>query len=67
MAAILNSEGSGAAGGAVYYAFVKREMRYYRFVEDKVSLLVDRYDHAGYPKNWYSRSDPFDMEKASPL
>jgi hypothetical protein len=52
---------------AVYRAFVKREMRYYRFVEDKVSLLVDRYDTARYPKNWYNRENPFDIEKASPL
>ncbi len=52
---------------AVYRAFVRAEMRYFRYVEDKVSLLVDRYDHAKYPKNWYSRSNPFDIKKASPL
>jgi len=52
---------------AVYRAFVKREMQYYRFVEDKVSLLVDLYDIARYPKNWYNRDNPFDIEKASPL
>ena len=42
-------------------------MQYYRFVEDKVSLLVDLYDIARYPKNWYNRDNPFDIEKASPL
>ncbi len=52
---------------AVYRAFVKNEMRYYRFVEGKVSLLVDLYDNGKYPRNWYSRSNPFDMKKASPL
>ncbi|MBI3360111.1 MAG: hypothetical protein HY023_03270 [Chloroflexi bacterium] len=52
---------------AVYRAFVAREMRYFRLVEDKVSLLVDLYDAARYPNNWYSRENPFDMEKASPL
>ncbi len=52
---------------AVYRAFVKREMRYYRFVQDKVSLLVDRYDNLKYPKNWYGRNNPFEIEKASPL
>jgi hypothetical protein len=52
---------------AVYRAFVKREMRYYRFVQDKVSLLVDLYDRANYPRNWYSRANPFDIDKASPL
>lgn len=52
---------------AVYRAFVKREMRYFRFIQDKVSLLVDRYDAAKYPKNWYNRNNPFDIEKTSPL
>lgn len=52
---------------AVYRAFVKREMRYFNFVRDKVSLLVDRYDVTKYPKNWYSRNNPFDIEKTSPL
>lgn len=52
---------------AVYRAFTRQEMRYYNFVADKVSLLVDFYDTANYPKNWYSRKNPFDIKKASPL
>ena len=52
---------------AVYRAFVKQEMRYYRFVGDKVSMLLDLYDAPKYPKNWYSRRNPFDIEKTSPL
>ncbi len=52
---------------AVYRAFVKHEMRYFRFMQDKVSLLVDRYDTAKYPKNWYNRNNPFEIEKTSPL
>jgi hypothetical protein len=52
---------------AVYRAFVKQEMRYYRFVQDKVSLLVDLYDAKNYPRSWYTRSNPFDIKKASPL
>lgn len=52
---------------AVYRAFVKREMRYYKFVEEKVSLLVDLYDTDKYPKNWYNRNNPFDVQKISPL
>ncbi|MGC1375220.1 MAG: DUF3800 domain-containing protein [Anaerolineales bacterium] len=52
---------------AVYRAFVKQEMRYYRFVSEKVSLLVDLYDHQNYPHNWYSRERPFDINKISPL
>lgn len=52
---------------AVQRAFVKREMRYYRFVEEKVSLLFDLYDTAHYPGNYYGRDRPFDIENASPL
>lgn len=52
---------------AVYRAFVKREMRYYHFVEEKVSLLIDLYDVNRYPHNWYTRRNPFDVEKISPL
>ncbi len=52
---------------SVYRAFVKRDMRYFRFVEEKVSLLVDWYDQAIYPHNYYTRANPFDIEKASPL
>ncbi len=52
---------------AVQRAFVRGEMRYYRFVEEKVSLLVDLYDVAKYPRNWYNRDNPFDISKISPL
>jgi len=52
---------------AVYRAFTKGEMRFYRVVEDKVSLLVDLYDVANYPRNWYNRRNPFDIKKATPL
>jgi hypothetical protein len=52
---------------AVYRAFVKREMRYYRFVEEEVSLLVDLYDVANYPNNFYHHKNPFQIEKTSPL
>ncbi len=52
---------------AVYRAFVKREMRYFECVADKVSLLVDLYDQVNYPHNWYSRKKPFDINKVSPL
>jgi hypothetical protein len=52
---------------AVYRAFVRREMRYYAFIADKVSLLVDLYDGANYPHNWYNRRNPFHVDKASAL
>lgn len=44
---------------AVHRAFTRGEMRYYRVVESKVSLLVDLYDRAKYPKNWYNRKNSF--------
>ncbi|MCB9122577.1 MAG: DUF3800 domain-containing protein [Caldilineaceae bacterium] len=52
---------------AVYRAFTRREMRYYRVVESKVSLLLDIYDRNRYPRNWYSRKNPFDIDKITPL
>jgi hypothetical protein len=52
---------------AVYRAFTRREMRYYRTVEGKVDLLVDLYDIQNYPNNWYSRRNPFDIDKITPL
>ena len=52
---------------AVYRAFTRGEMRYYRTIEDKVSLLVDLYDTAKYPGNWYNRRNPFDITKITPL
>jgi hypothetical protein len=49
---------------AVQRAYTRREMRYYNFVEDKVSLLWDIYDFGKKP---YCRKNPFDIEKAAPL
>jgi hypothetical protein len=52
---------------AVYQAFTRGEMRFYKTIEEKVSLLVDLYDITKYPNNWYSRKNPFDIRKATPL
>jgi hypothetical protein len=52
---------------AVHRAFTRGEMRYFRVVEEKVNLLVDLYDTATYPQNWYSRRNPFDATKITPL
>ena len=30
-------------------------------------LLVDLYDISKYPDNWYSRKNPFDAKKTTPL
>jgi hypothetical protein len=52
---------------AVYRAFTRGEMRYYRTVEKRVSLLVDLYDTANYPNSYYHRRNPFDVKKITPL
>lgn len=52
---------------AVYRAFTRGEMRYYRAMEEKVSLLVYLYDSDRYPQNWYSHKNPFDIQKITPL
>jgi hypothetical protein len=52
---------------AVYRAYTRGEMRFYKVIEDKVSLLVDLYDAAKHPDNWYNRRNPFDVEKITPL
>ena len=46
---------------AVYRVFVKREMRYFNFVKDKVSFVWDIYDT--YPKNFYNKKNELDVEK----
>jgi hypothetical protein len=52
---------------AIYRAFTRGEMRYFRVVGEKVTLLVDLYDTVAYPQNWYSRRNPFDTTKITPL
>lgn len=52
---------------AVQRAFVKSEMRFYKFIEGKVKYLVDIYDTDRYPKNFYNGRNKFDITKTSPL
>jgi len=52
---------------AVYRVFTKREMRFYDFVKEKVSLVWDVYDLGKYPSNYYSKKNPLDIKKISPL
>jgi hypothetical protein len=49
---------------AVHRAYTRNEMRYYNFVEDKISFLWDIYDFGKKP---YCRKNPFDVKKAAPL
>ena len=51
----------------VYRAYVKGEMRYVNFLSEKIVYLCDIYDFNKYPKNFYSRSNEFDIKKISPL
>lgn len=52
---------------AVQRAYIKGDMRFYKFIEEKVSYLVDIYDTDKYPKNFYNRKNKFDVNKISPL
>lgn len=52
---------------AVQRAFAKGDMRFYRFIEDKISFLVDIYDFKKYPNNFYNKRNKFDTTKMSPL
>lgn len=52
---------------AVYRAFTKREERYLRFVENKISLIVDLYDSNTHHRNYYNARNPFSVERISPL
>ena len=51
---------------AIYRVFVKREMRYFNFIRDKVSFIWDIYDD-NYPKNFYSKNNELDVKKISLL
>jgi hypothetical protein len=52
---------------AVYRAFTRNEMRYFETIRDKVSLLIDLYDTDRYPKNWYTKKNPFHINKITPV
>lgn len=52
---------------AIQRAFIKQDMRFYKFVEDKIKYLVDIYDNDKYPKNFYHSRNKFDVTKISRL
>lgn len=55
---------------AVQRAYHRGEMRYFEFLREKYSLVLDVFDKAKYRKggNYYTRkANPFDIKKASPL
>ena len=52
---------------AVYRGFTRGEMRFFKVVEEKVDFLLDLYDSGNYPNNWYTKKNPFDIKKITPL
>ncbi len=52
---------------ALYRAYTKSEMQYFNMISNNVSLVVDLFDTQKYPANFYSRRNPFDINKISPL
>lgn len=52
---------------AIQRAFNRGEDRYYKFLEEKVSFLVDIYDFDKYSNNFYNRKNKFEVNKISPL
>lgn len=52
---------------AVQRMFNKTEMRYFNFIKEKISLIVDLYDFKNYPNNFYNKRNEFDIKKISPL
>ncbi len=47
--------------------FEKGQDRYFKFIEEKVKFIVDIYDLDKYPNNFYSKKNPLDLKKISPL
>lgn len=52
---------------AVQRAFIKKETRYLDFVKNKISLIADIYDFKYFGKNYYTRKNPLDINKISPI
>lgn len=52
---------------AIQRAFLRKETRFLSMIGDKLKYVVDIYDTDKYPKNFYSKTNPFDVNKISPL
>ena len=52
---------------AVQRAFIKKDERFIKFTEDKISLICDVYDSNNYPNIYYGKKNKFDINKISPL
>lgn len=51
----------------VQRAFIKGEVRFFKFIEQKIKYLVDLYDTVKYPRNFYNDKNRFEVNKISPL
>lgn len=51
----------------IYRCYTKKEMRYFEFLKEKISLVFDIYDFDKYPRVFYNKKNIFDIKKTSPL
>lgn len=51
----------------IFRAYTKGEMRYFNFIQDKYSIIIDIFDSKKYPDIYYSKKNTFDINKISPL
>lgn len=52
---------------AVQRVFTRQDDRYFNFIREQVSPVVDLYDFGRYPKNFYNRKNPLGAKTISPL
>ena len=52
---------------AVQRMFTKQEDRFYKALEDQIEFVWDLYDTPKYPKNIYTKKNPLELKKFSPL
>lgn len=48
-------------------AYEKGEFRYYNFLKDKISLVIDIFDKDKYPKNYYTQKNLLEEKKIDPV
>ncbi len=52
---------------AVQRLFNRKEDRYFKYVKNKISFVLDLYDFEKYPRNFYNRRNILEGKKLSPL
>lgn len=51
---------------SIQRAYEKGEFRYYNYLKDKISLIIDIFDTKKYPKNYYSQKNLLEAKKNRP-